>query len=233
MTSKAWRGPRASSSPALPPSGVAVLNADDPPRSPRMATVSPCAVLRYGVEGAAADVRRGAHRPRCRPQAPAFAWRRLGATQRWSSSLARTPASPQCPWLPLPPRVGAASPLDGVVAALGSVLGVAPPHGSATPDLRAVLVVDCYNADQASTGSSSAVAWRPCRPTRKVALLGLMAELGTETEAEHQRVARLAEELGIEVVAYQTGLYGSTQVFSTDDAVALAPQARSRPTPRR
>ena len=44
-----------------------------------------------------------------------------------------------------------------------------------------------------------------------------MAELGAATDAEHRRVAALAEELGIEVVGYQTGLYGSAQVFSTDD----------------
>ena len=42
--------------------------------------------------------------------------------------------------------------------------------------------------------------WPRCRAERKLALLGLMAELGAETEAEHRRVARLAEELGIEVV---------------------------------
>jgi len=54
-----------------------------------------------------------------------------------------------------------------------------------------------------------------------LALLGLMAELGAETETEHRRVARSAQELGIEVVGFQTELYGSTQVSSADDAVAL------------
>ncbi len=83
-----------------------------------------------------------------------------------------------------------------------------------------VLVVDCYNANPAST-EAALRSMAALQAGRKVALLGLMAELGTETEAEHQRVARLAEELGIEVVGYQTVLYGSTQVFSTDDAVAL------------
>ena len=48
-----------------------------------------------------------------------------------------------------------------------------------------------------------------------------MAELGAETEAEHRRVARLAEELGIEVVGYQTDLYGPAQVGDVGDAVAL------------
>ena len=48
-----------------------------------------------------------------------------------------------------------------------------------------------------------------------------MAELGPETEAEHRRIARLAEELGIEVVGYQTGLYGAAEVTTADEAVAL------------
>jgi UDP-N-acetylmuramoyl-tripeptide--D-alanyl-D-alanine ligase len=82
------------------------------------------------------------------------------------------------------------------------------------------LVVDCYNANPASTEAAlrSMVA---LRAGRKVALLGLMAELGTETEAEHRRVSQLAGELGIEVVGYQTGLYGPAHVSSTDEAVAL------------
>ena len=48
-----------------------------------------------------------------------------------------------------------------------------------------------------------------------------MAELGAETGAEHRRVARQAEELGIEVVGYQTDLYGPARVDDVDAAVAL------------
>ena len=62
-----------------------------------------------------------------------------------------------------------------------------------------VLVVDCYNANPASTEAAlRSLAALP--GGRKLALLGLMAELGAETEAEHRRSAQLAEELGIEVV---------------------------------
>ena len=112
------------------------------------------------------------------------------------------------------------APLDGVVAALGSAVG-SPLRMEVRriPD-GPVLVVDCYNANPASTEAAlRSMAALPAG--RKVALLGLMAELGAETEAEHRRAARLAEELGIEVVGYQTPLYGSTQVSSTEDAVAL------------
>jgi UDP-N-acetylmuramoyl-tripeptide--D-alanyl-D-alanine ligase len=112
------------------------------------------------------------------------------------------------------------SPLDGVVAALGSATG-SPLRMEVRriPD-GPVLVVDCYNANPAST-EAALRSMAALQAGRKVALLGLMAELGTETEAEHRRVSQLAEELGIEIVGYQTGLYGPAHVSSTDEAVAL------------
>jgi UDP-N-acetylmuramoyl-tripeptide--D-alanyl-D-alanine ligase len=83
-----------------------------------------------------------------------------------------------------------------------------------------VLVVDCYNANPASTEAAlRSIAALPAG--RRLALLGLMAELGSETEREHRRAAQLADELGIEVVGYQTALYGPVQVTTPDDAVAL------------
>jgi UDP-N-acetylmuramoyl-tripeptide--D-alanyl-D-alanine ligase len=48
-----------------------------------------------------------------------------------------------------------------------------------------------------------------------------MAELGSETEAEHRRAASLAGELGIELVGYRTELYGPSQVSEVADAVEL------------
>jgi UDP-N-acetylmuramoyl-tripeptide--D-alanyl-D-alanine ligase len=48
-----------------------------------------------------------------------------------------------------------------------------------------------------------------------------MAELGDQSEAEHRRIARAAEELGIEVVGYETALYGEAHVTGVDEAVAL------------
>ena len=45
--------------------------------------------------------------------------------------------------------------------------------------------------------------------------------MGAETGAEHRRVARQAEELGIKVVGYQTDLYGPARVDDVDAAVAL------------
>jgi UDP-N-acetylmuramoyl-tripeptide--D-alanyl-D-alanine ligase len=82
------------------------------------------------------------------------------------------------------------------------------------------LVVDCYNANPAST--EAAVRSLAALPgERKLAVLGLMAELGDQSESEHRRIACVAEELGIEVVGYETALYGEAYVTGVDEAVAL------------
>jgi UDP-N-acetylmuramoyl-tripeptide--D-alanyl-D-alanine ligase len=110
--------------------------------------------------------------------------------------------------------------LEDVVSALATATG-SPLRMEVhrVPD-GPVLLVDCYNANPASTESAlRSMGTLPA--ARQLALLGLMAELGAETEAEHRRIARLAEGLGIEVVGYQTGLYGAAEVTSADDAVAL------------
>ena len=93
-----------------------------------------------------------------------------------------------------------------------------------------VLVVDCYNANPASTEAAlRSLAALPAG--RKLALLGLMAELGAETEAEHRRIAPLAEELGIEVVGYQTGALrlGRGDAASTTRSRCCGRWARATP----
>jgi UDP-N-acetylmuramoyl-tripeptide--D-alanyl-D-alanine ligase len=201
---------------ALPPSGVAVLNFDDP-RVALMASVSPCPVLGYGAEGSA-DVR--AERvvldndlqPRFRLSTPWGAGDvrlALHGIQQVPNALAAAAAALWC-----------GVPLEDVVSALATATG-SPLRMEVhrVPD-GPVLVVDCYNANPAST--EAALRSMGALPAaRQLALLGLMAELGPETEAEHRRIARLAEDLGIEVVGYQTGLYGAAVVTTADDAVAL------------
>jgi UDP-N-acetylmuramoyl-tripeptide--D-alanyl-D-alanine ligase len=48
-----------------------------------------------------------------------------------------------------------------------------------------------------------------------------VAELGDQSESEHRRIARVAEELGIDVVGYETGLYGGAYVTGVDEAVVV------------
>jgi UDP-N-acetylmuramoyl-tripeptide--D-alanyl-D-alanine ligase len=83
-----------------------------------------------------------------------------------------------------------------------------------------VLVVDCFNAIPASAEAAvRSLAALPAR--RKLAMLGVMAELGRHSASEHRRIARLAQELGIDVVGYGTRLYGEAHVTGVDEAVAL------------
>jgi UDP-N-acetylmuramoyl-tripeptide--D-alanyl-D-alanine ligase len=201
---------------ALPPSGVAVLNFDDP-RVARMASDSPCPVLGYAAVGKAevqaeALALDGELRPRFRMSTPWGAGEvrlALHGVHQVPNALAAAAAA-----------LWSGVPFDDVVPALGVATGSPLRMEVRRVPGGPVLVVDCYNANPSSTGAALRAMAALAAP-RKLALLGLMAELGAETEAEHRNVAGLAEELGIEVVGYRTGLYGPAQVTGTDDALAL------------
>jgi UDP-N-acetylmuramoyl-tripeptide--D-alanyl-D-alanine ligase len=201
---------------ALPASGLAVLNFDDP-RVRDMASLSACPVLGYAV-GADADVRADDVtldrdlRARFRLSSP---WGQtevrlaLRGLQQVGNALAAATAALWC-----------GVPVESVAVALaesqGSPWRMAVHH---VPD-GPILVVDCFNAIPAS--AEAAVRSLAALPgKRKLALLGLMAELGDQSESEHRRIALVAEELGIEVVGYDTGLYGEAYVTDVEEAVAL------------
>jgi UDP-N-acetylmuramoyl-tripeptide--D-alanyl-D-alanine ligase len=201
---------------ALPPAGLAALNFDDP-RVRGMASLSACPVLGYAV-GADADVRAEDValdpdlRARFRLSSP---WGQtevrlaLRGVHQVANALAAATAALWC-----------GVPIETVAAALGERQGspmrmdvVQVPDGPA-------LVVDCFNAIPASAEAAlRALAALPGE--RKLAVLGLMAELGGQSESEHRRIARLAQELGIEVFGYETGLYGAAHVTGVDEAVAV------------
>ena len=201
---------------SLPATGIAVLNRDDP-RVAAMASVSPCPVLGYGVDDdadvTAEDVALDRElRPRFRLATP---WGRgevrlaLHGVQQVPNALAAAAAALWC-----------GVPFDGVVQALSEVTGSPLRMEVRHPPNGPVMIVDCYNANPASTDAALRSLAR-LGTGRKLALLGLMAELGDDTEEEHRRMTALAAELGIEVVGYQTGLYGPDQVTGVDSAVAL------------
>ncbi len=201
---------------ALPSSGLAVLNFDDPLVA-RMAAISPCPVLSYAAEGEG-EVRAerialdGDLRPRFELTSPWGAGEvrlALHGMQQVPNALA---AASVALWGGVPFEAVA----DALASATGSPLRMEVRRIPGGP----LLVVDCYNANPAST--EAALRSLAALPSgRKLALLGVMAELGTETEAEHRRAARQADELGIEVVGYQTELYGPASVVTADDATAL------------
>jgi len=84
----------------------------------------------------------------------------------------------------------------------------------------AVVVNDAYNANPTSTEAAlRALAALPAR--RRVAVLGVMAELGAESDALHREVAAVAHELGIELVAVGTAGYGPAPVPGWEEARAV------------
>jgi UDP-N-acetylmuramoyl-tripeptide--D-alanyl-D-alanine ligase len=199
---------------ALPASGLAVLNFDDP-RVRGMAALSACPVLGYGAR---ADVRAedvtldGDLRARFRLCTP---WGRtevrlaVRGVQQVANALAAATVALWC-----------GVPIETVAASLAASEGSPWRMEVHRPPGGPVLVVDCFNAIPAS--AEAAVRSLAALPgERKLALLGLMAELGGQSESEHRRIARVAEELGIEVVGYGTGLYGEACVTGVDEAVAL------------
>jgi len=201
---------------SLPATGIAVLNRDDP-RVAAMASVSPCPVLGYGVDDdadvTAEDVVLDADlRPRFRlvtPWGTGEARLALHGVQQVPNALAAAAAALWC-----------GVPFDTVVHALSEVTGSPLRMEVRHPPDGPVVIVDCYNANPASV-EAALRSLAALGSGRKLALLGLMAELGDGTGAEHRHMAALAADLGIEVVGYQTDLYGPSQVAGADDAVTL------------
>jgi UDP-N-acetylmuramoyl-tripeptide--D-alanyl-D-alanine ligase len=81
------------------------------------------------------------------------------------------------------------------------------------------LINDAYNASPTSMAAAlRSLAALPAR--RRVAVLGYMAELGPESDTEHRAVARLAHELGIDVLSVGAPAYDARTVAAIDDVPA-------------
>jgi UDP-N-acetylmuramoyl-tripeptide--D-alanyl-D-alanine ligase len=201
---------------ALPPTGLAVLNFDDP-RVRGMASLSACPVLGYAL-GADADVRaedvsldRDLH-ARFRLSSP---WGKteirlaLRGVQQVPNALAAATVALWC-------GVSIEAVAEALTVSAGSAMRMEVRQVAGGP----VLVVDCFNSIPASA-EAALRSLAALAGERKLAVLGLMAELGQQSEAEHRRIASLAEELGIELVGYKTELYGAATVTGVDEAVAV------------
>jgi UDP-N-acetylmuramoyl-tripeptide--D-alanyl-D-alanine ligase len=201
---------------ALPASGLAVLNFDDA-RVRAMASLSACRVLGYGV-GADADVRADDItldrdlRARFRLSSPwgqTEVWLALRGLHQVANALAAATVALWC-----------GVPLEAVAEALAASQGSPWRMEIHRVPGGPVLIDDCFNAVPASAEAAlRSLAALPGE--RKLALLGLMAELGDQSASEHRRIARVAQELGIEVVGYETALYGDAHVTGVDEAVAV------------
>jgi UDP-N-acetylmuramoyl-tripeptide--D-alanyl-D-alanine ligase len=201
---------------ALPTSGLAVLNFDDP-RVRNMVKLSACPVLGYsvcaGAEIRADDITIDRDlRPRFRLSSP-WGQTEVRLSMRGVHQVANALAAATVAlWCGVPIETVAAV----LATSQGSPLRMEVHHVPSGP----VLVVDCYNANPASV-EAAVRSLAALTGERKLALLGLMAELGENSECEHRRIALLAAELGVEVVGYRTTLYGGGNVTGVGEAVAL------------
>ena len=111
-------------------------------------------------------------------------------------------------------------PLEAVEEGLSSV-ELSPLRMEITNSSSGVTVInDTYNANPTSMKAAiNSLSMLPCSG-RKIAFLGLMAELGEESSQAHIEVERHAEELGVEVVAVETELYGTARIAKLDDVAA-------------
>jgi UDP-N-acetylmuramoyl-tripeptide--D-alanyl-D-alanine ligase len=83
----------------------------------------------------------------------------------------------------------------------------------------AIVINDAYNANPTSTEAAlRALAALPAR--RRTAVLGVMAELGDAGPSEHKRIASLARDLGIDLIAVDAPDYGVLLVHGVEGALA-------------
>ncbi len=200
---------------ALPASGLAVLNYDDP-RVRDMASRGACPVLGYAINRDAdvladhvtLDQDLQARFRLSSPWGQADVHLAVHGLHQVGNALAAATAALWC-----------GVPIEAVAAALavnpGSPLRMEVHHVPNGP----VLVVDCYNANPESA-KAALHALAASSSERKLAIFGLMAELGDHSESEHQRIAHIAADLGIELVGYATALYGEPHVAGVEQAVA-------------
>jgi UDP-N-acetylmuramoyl-tripeptide--D-alanyl-D-alanine ligase len=198
---------------ALPSSGTAILNADDP-RVAAMGEHSPAPVVTYGATG---DVR---------------------ITGVVLDDLARPSFGIESPWGRADVRLAVsgahmASNAAAALAVAGVVEGSIERAAAALTSARvsamrmevgrsaggAIVVNDAYNANPDSM-RAALEALAGIRSRRRFAILGPMAELD-DAAAGHRRVAAIVHELGIELIATGTELYGVAPV--ADPVMALGP----------
>jgi UDP-N-acetylmuramoyl-tripeptide--D-alanyl-D-alanine ligase len=207
---------------ALPPDGAAVLNGDHP-LVVAMASRTTARVVTFGIDRAGLDVTASAIT--------------IDDELRASFRL-------HSPWggadVQLPVR-GAHQVMNALAAAAGAMASGAEPAAvaeglrtaSSSPwrmDLQrttsgALVLNDAYNANPTSMEAAlRSLAVLPAR--RRVAVLGVMAELGPGGPAEHRRIAELARDLGIDVIAVDAPDYQAATVSGIDGALAaLGPLA--------
>jgi UDP-N-acetylmuramoyl-tripeptide--D-alanyl-D-alanine ligase len=199
---------------ALPSLGTAILNADDA-RVVQMASRTSASVLTYGAS-ATADVAMTSH------TVDDAGYVSMSVASPWGSVDVCVPA----PGAHMASNALAALAIAGVCgvsmddAARGLESAQLSPMRMETHVTvhGATVVADCYNANPASVAAALHTLAK-MRAARRVAILGVMAELA-DAKMEHERIAALAAELGVEVFAVGTDLYGAP-VIEIEAAVQM------------
>jgi UDP-N-acetylmuramoyl-tripeptide--D-alanyl-D-alanine ligase len=194
---------------SLPPTGSAILNADDE-RVAAMAGHTDATVITFGRAG---DVRWSG------VELDGLARARFQIDTPWGSAPVELAASGEHMVTNAAAALAAAGVVEGRIDAAAAALTTATVSGMRMEVGRAasgaVVVNDAYNANPDSMRAALQAVAR-MDATRRVAVLGLMAELDDPADG-HRRVADDAAGLGIEVVAVGTALYGVPPI---DDPVA-------------
>jgi UDP-N-acetylmuramoyl-tripeptide--D-alanyl-D-alanine ligase len=82
----------------------------------------------------------------------------------------------------------------------------------------AFVLNDAYNANPASM-AAALHALADLEAPRRSAVLGLMAELGDDSESQHLAIAELASQLGIELIPFATDAYGIEPAAGIEEAL--------------
>jgi UDP-N-acetylmuramoyl-tripeptide--D-alanyl-D-alanine ligase len=200
---------------AIPVDGHVILNGSDA-RVRAMASRTDAQVLTYGVSGdvVAQRVDVDEHlRPRFRLSSP---WGTVdvqlavhGVHQVGNALAAAAAALVQ------------GVPLEAVASGLaGAALSPWRMELGHTP-AGATVLNDAYNSNPTAL-AAALHSLAALEAERRIAVLGVMAELGASSDERHAEMGRLAEELDVEVVSVACPAYGvGTDVDSPEAAVAL------------
>ena len=198
---------------ALPKHGMAVLNADDH-RVAAMTERSVARVLTYGIDAGAV---RATHITLDDELRPSFTletpWGRAPVTLavRGHHNAANAAGAAAAA---LALRV----PIDAVAEGLHRAALSPWRMEVTTAPSGAVVINDAYNANPASVAAAiDALAAVPA--DRRIAVLGVMAELGPASVAEHRAIGDLAREHDVELFTIGAPDYGGTELADVDAAL--------------
>ena len=185
---------------ALPPTGTAILNGDDP-RVRAMTARTEASTIVYGAGG---EVRLRAIDLDDRSRATIVVDSPWGEVRTSLALPGRHMAQNALAAIAVAGIVN--GDIDGVADGLRSVEGSDHRMRIVTTGTGMTVLDDCYNANPTSMAAAvnTVVAMRA---RRRIAVLGPMAEVA-ESRDHHRDVARLLDEAGVDLIAVGTDLYG-------------------------